>query len=360
MSKYYSLTRILKKNAAYNVVFGMRSNGKTYAALSYALEQWLKNKRQFAIIRRWKEDVIGRRASGIFAQLNADGVISKASKGVFEGVYYFASKLYLCTYDDEGRPVYNEKGLCGHTFALSDTEHNKSIQYPYVSTIIFDEFISRGAYLPDEFILFMNTVSTIIRNRDDVKIIMLGNTVNTHCPYFREMGLNHISKMKLGDIDLYRYGDSRLTVAVEYCANHGAGKDASKYFAFDNPRLSMITEGAWELDSYPHCPVKYTGKQVVLEYFIIFDGATYQCDIVDAGNDVFTFIHVKTTPLRHPDTDIIFTLDYNPAINYNINILKPSFDWQRKITWFFNAGRVYYQDNHVGNAISQYLAACKR
>ena len=32
--KYYSLDNILKKNCVYNVIFGERSNGKTYSVLS--------------------------------------------------------------------------------------------------------------------------------------------------------------------------------------------------------------------------------------------------------------------------------------------------------------------------------------
>ena len=40
--KYYSLDNILKKNSVYNVIFGERSNGKTYAVLKYGIEQYLK------------------------------------------------------------------------------------------------------------------------------------------------------------------------------------------------------------------------------------------------------------------------------------------------------------------------------
>ena len=34
-SNYYSLDKILSKNAQYNLIFGERSNGKTYAVLNY-------------------------------------------------------------------------------------------------------------------------------------------------------------------------------------------------------------------------------------------------------------------------------------------------------------------------------------
>ena len=33
-SNFYSLDNILKKNSIYNVIFGERSNGKTYAVLN--------------------------------------------------------------------------------------------------------------------------------------------------------------------------------------------------------------------------------------------------------------------------------------------------------------------------------------
>ena len=44
--KYYSLGRILAKNADYNIIFGERSNGKTYAALAHGLETFVKTGKQ--------------------------------------------------------------------------------------------------------------------------------------------------------------------------------------------------------------------------------------------------------------------------------------------------------------------------
>ena len=38
--KYYSLKPILKRKAVYNVIIGERSNGKTFACLKLALENY--------------------------------------------------------------------------------------------------------------------------------------------------------------------------------------------------------------------------------------------------------------------------------------------------------------------------------
>lgn len=358
--KYYSLNKINKKNATYNVIFGERSNGKTYATLKQALENYFNDGSQFAYIRRWSVDVQPKRMNNLFNAIIEDGYLEKLSGGKFTAIFYRTGRFYLCTYNDKGKPIYNEEDTIGYAFSLSENEHNKANSYPRVTNIIFDEFLTNKIYLPDEFMLFMNTVSTIVRQRTNVKIYMLGNTVNKFCPYFKEMGLTNILTMKQGSIDVYTYGETKLKVAVEYADSKKKFKKNNFYFAFNNPKLKMITGGAWELNIYPHAPVKWLPKNIMFTYFIDFNDNIYQCEIINKDNNVFTYIHEKTTPIKNPDKDIIYTLDYNPKINYNVNILKPLTDYQNKITWFYTHDRVYYQDNNVGDAINNYLKICKR
>lgn len=359
--KYYNTNAIDKKNATYNVIFGERSNGKTYALLLKALKDYFKTGRQMGYVRRWKEDITGRRAARLYSGINENKEVAKLSKGEFTGIHYWAGKFYLCTYDEKGKPVFGDNDIVGFTFALSDGEHDKSTSFPNIGTVIFDEFLTNRLYLNDEFVLFMNTISTIVRKREDVKIYMLGNTVNKYCPYFAEMGLEHIQKMKQGTIDLYAYGNSELTVAVEYCSSIDTGKkEAShKYFAFNNPKLEMITGGAWELNIYPHLPYKYKSKDILLTYFIDFNDNIYQCEVICIDDIYFTYIHIKTTPIKNGD-DLIFSLDYNPKPNYNRSVYKPTNKIQKKILWFFNNDKVFYQNNNVGDAIANYLKICKR
>ena len=139
-----------------------------------------------------------------------------------------------------------------YTFALSEMEHDKSTSYPEITTIVFDEFITRRYYLPDEFVLFLNVLSTIIRQRQNVKIFMLGNTVNKYCPYFKEMGLKHISNMEQGTIDVYKLGEGQLTIAVEYCSSTAKTKDSNKYFCFDNSEAVQMIIGANGKESPAH------------------------------------------------------------------------------------------------------------
>lgn len=360
--KYYSTKRIDRKDATYNIIIGERSNGKTYALLEKALTQYFKDGSQMAVVRRWKEDITGRRASRLFAGVNESGLVKKISGGQYEGVFYYAGKFYLCNYDDNGKAIYGDSDIIAFTFALSDGEHDKSTSFPNIRLIMFDEFLTNRLYLNDEFVLFMNTVSTIVRRRTDVKIYMLGNTVNKYCPYFNEMGLKNVTKMEQGAIDVYHYGDSALTVAVEYCQTNAdsKNKEQNKYFAFDNPKLEMITGGAWELSIYPHLPYKYRPKDILFEYFIEFNDSIYHAEIIETDGTVFTYIHAKTTPIRKPENHLIYSLDYKPELNYNRSVYKPINTLQKRILWFFQNDRVYYQDNNIGDAISNYLKIAKR
>lgn len=356
--KFYSLKNILKKQAQYNMIFGERSNGKTYAALKYGLEQYCEHGKQMAILRRWREDFIGKRGTVMFDALVSNGEIEKMTGGAWDGVHYYASKWYL------KKSVPGEKAVIAddpfaYGFSITSMEHDKSTSYPKVTTIVFDEFLTRSAYVPDEFVLFMNTISTIVRHRTDVTIFMLGNTVNRYCPYFKEMGLTHIKEMKPGDIDVYRYGDSELKVAVEYTKPNKQGKESDLYFAFDNPKLSMITGGAWEIDVYPHCPVKYAPKDILFTYFISFSGDMLQAEIVQKDGMVFTFIHRKTTDLKDPDTDVIFSPDPDPRPNHFMRITAPRTALGKRIAEFYLKDKIFYQDNEVGEIVRNYLIWCR-
>lgn len=360
--KYYSLSRIKKKHAIYNMIIGERSNGKTYSCLENALKDFVQSdfKNTFAYVRRWKEDIRGKRAQQVFNGLNENGVIAKLTGGEYTHVYYNSGRYYLCTYNEEGKAIYNQEEVFGYLFALSDMEHDKGATYSTVTSVIFDEFMTRGTYLSDEFMLFMNVLSTIVRRRENVTIYMLANTVNKYCPYFKEMGLTHAMTMEQGTIDVYGYGDSKLSVAVEYCSSMESNKTNNFYFAFNNPKLEMITGGVWELDIYPHCPIKYTPKNIEFIYFICFNDYIYQCECISKDDNFFTFIHLKTTELKDPENDLIYSFDYNPLLNYNRSILNPKNNLERRVKWFFDTERVFYSDNEVGDAIHNYLNICRK
>lgn len=357
-AKYWDIKPIKKIPAQYRIVYGERSNGKTYGLLKSCIEDYIKNGHQFGYVRRWPDDIRARKMQQLFASLCANGEISKLSNGAWNGVKYKFGKFYL-TASNEEDTVEDETPFC-FTFAISSMEHDKSIAYPGIRTIVFDEFISRERYIQDEFTLFMNVLSSIIRERDDVDIWMLGNTVSKNCPYFREMGLKHIYQQQPGTIDTYQYkkNNNVMLIAVEYCKNLSS-KKSDKYFIFDNPKMEMITGGAWELAIYPHIFEKYKPKQVMFTFFINYREVLLQCEIVEGRKGVFIFVHLKTTPLQERDDDLIYSIEPSANPNYRVDITRPEYSVEKKIVHLITTERICFQDNEVGEVFNDYLKWCR-
>ena len=361
---YYTTDAIDKQNAIYNIIIGERSNGKTTAVLNKFLKEYISSgyKKQFAIIRRWEEDYKKKAGARMFENIVALGWVAKYTNGEYNSIRYTGSDWRLIKVEENGETSKVHETPMAFAFALSSEQHYKSLSYPHIKNIVFDEFLTRSVYLPNEFILFQSVLSTIIRLKDDVKIYMLGNTVNKYCPYFEEMGLTNIKRMTAGSIDLYTYGNTGLTVAVEYCSNvHSDKKKSNKYFAFNNPRLQMITRGSWEIDIYPHLPLDchYKPKNKIFSFYIEFQDEKFEGEVVILNENMFAFIHRKTTPITEKYYPV-YSLSVYPRYNYSSNIFKARNQAEQLVTALFKDGKIFYQDNEVGESIRNFLLEMKK
>lgn len=344
-------------NATYYVAFGERSGGKTYTALDYALEQWKFSGKTFCYVRRFDEAIRPKRASQVFAPFARNGYIDFLTEGEYNDTVFRVGKWFFVKKDENGEIVKKSSEPFCYAFALSQVENDKSASYPTTDNMVFDEFITREYYFPNELTLLTNVISTVFRNRAGCKVFMAGNTVNQFCPYFADMGLNHAPTMAPGTIDCYNYGDSRLQVVVTHTKPNEQGKPSDYYFAFDNPRLKMITESAWEIDIYPHLK-GYKNKQIMFTFFIIFNGSVCKCDVVDMDGGAVINISPHTGPIKNIDTDLIYTTDVDPRPNFRQNILAPMYPVERKIYELFKMNKVFYATNQTGEIIRNYLIFC--
>ena len=359
--KFYTLDNILAHNADYNMIYGERSNGKTTAVLRHGIEDNIKSgyKNQIAIIRRWEEDFKGKNGRQMFDGIVNLGWINELSKGKYNSVYYYSQRWFFCCYDDMGNKTAQAEEPFAIGFSITSEEHYKSTAYPNVKTILFDEFITRQYYLPEEFVKFQNLLSTIIRLRTDVKIFMCGNTINKFCPYFAEMGLTGIKKQKRGTIDVYSYGDSTLKVAVEYSDFPSKKKASNKYFAFNNPKLEMITNGGWEIDIYPHLPKKYKPNDVCYIFYIKFDDELLQGNIISIEDVSFLYMHRKTTPIKEDNERLVFQQTPDYRRNFRVDITRPYGKIDNYIKGLIDHKKIFYQDNEVGEIMNNYIKWCR-
>lgn len=367
MKKYefVSLAPMMKvcPSAQYYILVGQRSNGKTFCVLERFIDTWWNSKETITngVIRRWEEDFNKSRGEKFFDNFivneNRGNIIISKTGGKYNNVIWDRRAWWAVFKNEDGEIERRSPVPIAMSFAITQEQHYKSSGYPRIKDILFDEMVSRS-YLVDEFISFINLLSTIIRLRDDLKIFMCGNTLSGYCPYFAEMGLKNIRKMKQGDIDLYKMGEEGKMKIVVYMTDSitKKGKPSDIYFCFDNPALQMVTGSAvWELANYPHCPTKYKPMNIEFIYFIEFDGEILQCEIIKVEKSWFTFIHRKTTPIKEDKHTIVFRQEFDHRPNYRRRLTKPLDKIGKYILSFYARDKVFYQDNEVGDMVNQYL-----
>ena len=346
---YYSLNKILKHKALYNVIFGQRSNGKTFAVIDLMLKTFCKTGKPSAYIRRLDSEIV---PAEVFPLLrpHMDNV-KKYSKGKYND-YMYKSRCFYLIHRDENGDVQEISPAFIYCFALSISTKSKGADRGEFAYTLFDEFLTRKFYLNNEFLLYTEILSTIMRDRDGTIHFLVGNTVNKYCPYFSEMGLTHITEQKQGTIDIYTYNDTELKVAVEYCAMSDTSKPVSKYFAFDNPQLNMITRGMWELASYPHCMESVTKQDIIMKCYIIFDKNTLCVNIV-RKNDVFLLV----TPQTHsiPPEHIVYTYTASNNPYYIHDIRKDNTKLSRLLYNLIAQNKVFFTDNLTGEIFNNWI-----
>lgn len=361
LQQYYDRTAIDATEAPYRLIIGQRSNGKTYSVLKTIIEQYLTEGKRSAYIRRYAEEIMPKNCQLLFSQPSLIQMILDLSGGEYNGTFYRANCFYFAYYDEDGIKQRQDQIPFCITRAINTWETTKGQDAGELHLICFDEFMTRTGYLSDEFVKFCNLLSSLIRDRKNVVIYMLANSVNKYCPYFKEMGLQDVDKMEQGEIRVYTYNSSDLKVAVEYCAQvEATKKTGSKYFAFENAQLAMITSGAWEVKLYPRCPYPLYPDDVWKVFYIKFGDQMLRGDIIRPKSkanrcDMFIFFHRQTKDIEIGDKDILYSNEFMTS-RYHVRFIKdcPT-ELHKIIKDLILKNSMCFSDNEVGEICRNWL-----
>ena len=163
---YYNYNRIRSYNAYWNFVISNRGGGKTYGFKEMCIKDFLKKGEQFIYVRRTKVELEDR-------QTFFDDIKEK----------FPDHELRV-----QGKTALIDGKVAGYFIALSTSRNKKSVPYPLVTKIGFDEFIiekigSKG-YLKDEVTTMLELCSTVTRKRDNVRVYFMGNNISIVNHYF--------------------------------------------------------------------------------------------------------------------------------------------------------------------------------
>ena len=352
--------RIRKENADYNIVVGERGNGKTYDIQKMCIEKFLKTGEQCFLLRRWMEDVKPSNAAN-FWDGNLLAKLTDMSGGRFRNIVLRGMRYITVDYDDKGKPIVNEENTIGFIWDVNEAERLKGQSFPGVTNIVFEEFISLSqmGYIPDEVTLFLNCLSTIIRDRTNVKVWMLGNTVNPYNPYFKHFGIKGL-ELRQGEIWTKTDTLTGCKLAVEFCAQRRQGSlkgTSAKYFAFGTADGStdMILTGQWQLPDYPL--KKFRASQSVKKYVVLFDDRKMMMHLMinDNGDP---YLYVRTLQdFRITDDLIVMDLLPNMKKNYYTAFQNlPLNDTTRMIYSLLTNKKIYFDDRMTGAYFYNFLS----
>ena len=95
---HYTIDNIDKENADFNIIFGEKSNGKSYQVKhKKAVEHYLETGNRFILLRRWREDISNLWIEQYFADVD----VVKLTKGKYNCITQWRKVLYFSVYNAE-------------------------------------------------------------------------------------------------------------------------------------------------------------------------------------------------------------------------------------------------------------------
>lgn len=287
---YYSLNDILSYNKLLNIVVGARGIGKTYAAKRHVINNFIKKGEKFIYLRRFKEEIKGDTFEKFFDDI--------------------APEFKNCEFKCSNKKFYINGKVAGYVVALSTAKIFKSVPYPDITAIIFDEFIiDKGFYhyIPDEVTNFLEFISTVVRLRTNLRVFMLSNAITVANPYFLyfNIDLNGSRFTRVGKQIIVEYAETDKTFKQQagetpfgqliegtaygnYSMHNHFLRDSNEFLKCKTGK-SQIYFNFKISGNYYGCWVDYTTKEFYISYDYVKD---YPVVFAFSKND-----HDETTTL---------------------------------------------------------------
>ena len=164
---WYDISKALTHNCMFNFIIGPRGVGKTYGLKKRAIKQFLDKGFQFVYLRRFQEE-LDETAESYFDDIVLNNEFPDAVIEYKSGCYFVNDQL------------------AGYTMALTKAKSYKSIAYPLVQLIIFEEFLIEETqftrYLKNEVNQFLGLYMSVDRYRG-VTVFFLANSTTMINPY---------------------------------------------------------------------------------------------------------------------------------------------------------------------------------
>lgn len=380
--KYVDLGELISLDCDYNFIFSGRGPGKTDAVCREVVARpFHDHGAQFVRIARYDFDVTKSTMEGWFPQHAQD--VCAADFGF---VSLYKNRHYYAYY-----PESDKAELMGYVVPLNKQDDYKSVAFDRVENIVFEEFCAMRErdYIRGEWSLFTSALSTIVRNRQNVKCWFLGNTLTKHNPYFDVMGID-IDRLSIqpGQCRKFRlpgYHGLGATVGIMYAemahedirelsplmrvpSNEGATSglymDSDEELLYRDEEIAALRTVSQRHDLFGDGWILYTGS--------LKGQGLYTCQVTDdacyMGTRLIILEKLPDTLHIPPDTRILDLSDGDTSvkvrdIDANVSLLPLT---SRRIFWgnqrdflelqrFIESNTLVCQDSDIRNRFKNFI-----
>lgn len=335
--------------ADYTWLYSTRTDGKSFCVKSRSIldayesidERGVCHK-QIAYMRRYDMDNKDKNITAYFA----DMPVEELTDGEYTHIVAYRRDIYF-GHLEKGKVV--KDVLIGSGFSVSALEHYKSLMYPYIYNIIYEEITTMsGQYLYAEPTMFLHCVSSIIRDRK-AKVWLVGNIISRMCPYFDEWGIE-AEKVKEGEkIQITFKEDDIETVLVFYHVIPSG--DISGMFNIGRAK-DNITKGKYYTELQQHLKRKPSTYNTIHTMVLEYDNFKYLMKLIyytdyEYGADYAWYIEPKTSVIQ-PSTRIV-TNALNRGGKFVTDSFRPlSPNEDIAFRYLFDKSKVFFNDNLTG------------
>lgn len=246
------------------LIYSGRGRSKSFDISSKAILRAVESEysEHFAYCRRWKTELALVDIESYFD--DKIEFLLDITSGECDCFIAQKRAIYIGKIQDDGskKPLHQ----IGNYFDINTANSKKSLQFPKIKTIIYEEVFTQDPYCPNEVQKLMNLISTIKRFKDDFKVYLISNTVSRVNPYIDTWGLKNMYNQKAGEIDLYKLYTDEVDangkqiywlIACEYLKDALSEKEINKKEQRKNRLLNIRTldstlSNKWdEVNIYP-------------------------------------------------------------------------------------------------------------
>lgn len=367
-----NLKIVLKTMADWFLLYSGKGTGKSYAVRSRALDKYIKHQDELLIVRRRDVDTKPANVRKYFEKVD----VVKLTKGKYNYIDVRSNEIFFAKTDDKFKVHRGER--IGHVIPLAQFERYKGADYPNVSTIIFEEFISEANdYIEDESTTFMKLINTIYRPLTKGEYMALsekekerfarrevwlvGNTISRLCPYFRDYNLQHIQKQEKNTIDIYTYRypeeidditgkPKEIKLACWYIGENEEGNKKTHGFIFGKG-YDTIVKGDWQTDIFPKLEHNHDDYIKIYEFLVIHD-VSFCVQLLRHNSEYTLYVYPWTS--KRDTIKRKITRDYSTS-PYITNKLYKNIDVERFIVGLLDMNKIAYSDNLTGTEFQNYI-----